>query len=169
MLVRPSPILSNVRFIEDDFKSEKGDVKVSRGFLFMCNFGAGRLLMGCHGKLWRVYWKKHHAYKKDWPWVCNPSRLKVETLWCPLTHHNNPLPYSPECFMFEKRGRYYRSIHHGRLENLNHLLIRLQRWTRRMLKRSKRLALCMAFHPRLGVESGLAELGQDILSLIAAL
>jgi hypothetical protein len=48
------------------------------------------------------------------------------------------------------------------------LLIRLQRWIRRVvLDRPRALALAMALHPRLGAGSPLSLLGQDImLSLV---
>lgn len=78
----------------------------------------------------------------------------------------NPVYYIGSFHLFSKKGRQYDIIHNGHLENLNHLLIRLQRWTRRMLHRARALALAMALHARLGCESMLAGLGCDILPLI---
>jgi hypothetical protein len=163
-----SLILGNVFFIEDDYRLGKTQPRESTGFAFLCSFGAKYFLMGCQGKLWRVNSNTQYrdGYKKDWPWLCRGNRLKVETIWCPMNYHNNPFPYSPHCYIYVKRGRYYRSVYRGRFENINHLLIRLQRWTRRMLKRPKILALFMALHPRLGADSGVAELNKDILELI---
>ena len=59
-------------------------------------------------------------------------------------------------------------VNYARLYNANHLLIRLQRWFRRVPEqwRARRLVLAMALHPRLGCDSGLGALGEDILRLL---
>jgi hypothetical protein len=79
--------------------------------------------------------------------------------------------YLPHCRIIQTTGKqHYTDVHWGRLENLHHLLVRLQRWVRRVvLGRPRALALAMALHPRLGRESGLAELGRDMLALVISL
>jgi hypothetical protein len=80
----------------------------------------------------------------------------------------------PTCTLFNvvmnKKGgkkRCWHPMHQGKLINLNHLLIRLQRWTRRVvLGRPRVLALAMVLHARLGDGAGLAVLGADVLSLL---
>lgn len=168
MPLHPAPILSSVCFFEDDYRSGGVNPKSSRGVLSICCFGDRHLLLGCRGKLWGISWKHKRGYKNDWPWICNPNRLKVETILCHLDLPKDPCTYFAESSIFERKpkSRYYRFLLRGRLEYLNHLLIRLQRWTRRMIQRPKTLALFMALHSRLGAKSGLAELGEDILSLI---
>jgi hypothetical protein len=49
---------------------------------------------------------------------------------------------------------------------VTHLLIRLQRWSKRMVKRQRMLALCMGMHERLGAKCLLAGLGEDVLAVI---
>ena len=86
----------------------------------------------------------------------------------------NPDDCLPTCTLYNvvanKRGgkkRCWHPMHQGKLINLNHLLIRLQRWTRRVvLGRPRVMALAMALHARLGAGSVLAVLGEDVLSLL---
>jgi hypothetical protein len=61
-------------------------------------------------------------------------------------------------------------VHRAQLENMQHVLIRLQRWIRRVLGRERvrlaSVALLMALHPRLGMGCALGELGHDILEAL---
>ena len=163
-------IHSGVHFTLMDYRQHP--TKESKGVLFICSFGAAHLLMGYDGKLWRLNSARRKGYKKDWPWLCTPNRLVIDISWIrPIfsdTRRDNRA-YMGFCQVYEKRRRYCNNVHRGSLENLNHLLIRLQRWTRRMLHRARGLALCMVLHPRLGAKSLLAELGWDMLHLILSL
>lgn len=179
-------ILTNVLFTMFDSRCKERDFKRSKGVLSMCCFGAEHFLIGHDGKLWRLKTLnttgnmdclRTPRYKFDWPLRCDPNRLELEIQWfqnTPMTPNGTPfdsleydsLEYYGACHVFLWRGRNYDRIHKGRLENLTHLLIRIQRWTRRMLRRARALALSMALHPRLGVGARLAELGEDILQLI---
>ena len=166
---RDGSILSNVWYTMADTRYRPVKFVDTRGVLFLCCFSAGHFLIGCNGKLWRLYPKNRRGYKRDWPRVCMPNHLTIEILWIEMKRYKDPLEFTGICTIFEKRGRYDNVIHEGRLENLNHLLIRLQRWTKRMLERRRALALCMALHARLGGQSRLAELGEDMLFIIVSL
>ena len=162
-----TPIHSGVRFEVSDYR--KHPQKTSKGTLFICSFGAMHFLMGYDGKLWRLNTTNQKGCINDRLCFCTPNRLRIDISWFrPIytvtdkDHH----AFMGWCNVYEKRRKHYNSVRHGRLENLNHLLIRLQRWTRSMLQRARALALSMALHPRLGAKSWLAELGKDILPLI---
>jgi len=72
-----------------------------------------------------------------------------------------------KCVLFEKRGKnHYNDIYTGFIEDMTFLLIRLQRWSKRMVWTRRRLALCMGMHPRLGDKSLLASLGGDVIQLL---
>lgn len=162
-------ILSNVCFRMEDSRNTERDFISSNGVLSMCCFGHDNLLVGMSGKLWRVNSRNRKGYTRRWPWQCPFTRLSVSICWVrnvPMEPDGNPVYYIGSFHLFSKKGRQYDIIHNGHLENLNHLLIRLQRWTRRMLHRARVLALAMALHARLGCESMLAGLGCDILPLI---
>lgn len=167
MLSRHAPIHSGVRFELSD--SRQYPRKTSKGVLFICSFGPRHLLMGYDGKLWRLHTTRRKGHTNDWLCFCTPNRLRIDISWFRPVFtdaHRDHHAYKGWCKIYEKRRKHYNSVQYGRLENLNHLLIRLQRWTRRMLYRARGLALCMALHPRLGAESWLAELGGDMLHLI---
>jgi len=57
------------------------------------------------------------------------------------------------------------------VDNINHKWRRVQRWmlahTKSLLTR-KKLAVCMALHPRLGIESKIASLGLDCINEICS-
>ncbi len=60
-------------------------------------------------------------------------------------------------------------LNYARAHRVTHLLIRLQRWFLRLLSlwRSKRFAVAMSMHARLGCEAGgLGALGPDLLALV---
>jgi hypothetical protein len=65
----------------------------------------------------------------------------------------------------QRAGREKTFVYFGVLENVNHVLIRLQRWIKRVIRRERvRLALLMGLHARLGQECLLGELGHDIIN-----
>ena len=173
MLKHHTQIHINVRFAMTDFRIRQRGCKESKGVLFICSFAPRHFIIGCNGKLWRLDSSDDKGYRNDWPWMCNTKRLSMVIYWLPYTTmqggggSEESIEYICACHVFEKKGRKnYKLIHKGDVTNLSHLLIRLQRWTRRMLQRVRALAVSMALHHRLGDVSGIAELGQDLLSLI---
>ena len=159
--------------------------KDTRGSLFLFSYGpaSGDLLLGWNGQLWglipglprehdmllnRGRCKRHDP----WGFLCGLRRLSVDISWHPkeLNYPSRNYEYWASCTLFNKTGkRTFNVVHHGRLEILNHFLIRLQRWTRRVvIARPRLLALAMALHSRLGFDSALALLGQDMLTLVLA-
>jgi hypothetical protein len=136
----------------------------TKGVLFFCCFGV-HFLVGFNGKLWRLNTLNRKGHIKAWASACMPNRVTVEILWIETNRYKYPLEFMGRCTIFERKHKHDFVIHDGCLENINHLLIKLQRWTRRMQQRARVLALCMALHPRLGAKSWLAGLG-DIFPLI---
>jgi hypothetical protein len=163
--IRDGSILSNVWYTMADTRYRPVKFVDTKGVLFFCCFSAGYFLVGCNGKLWRLYSKKRRDYKRDWPRQCMPNRLTIEILWI----DQYPLEFTARCTIFERMNKRDKVMHEGLLENLNHLLIKLQRWIKRMLQKRRALALCMALHARLGGQSRLAELGEDMLFIIVSL
>ena len=157
----------------DDSRNPEHDFVRSDGVLFMCCFGRDNLLVGMSGKLWRVNAINRGGYTRRWPWQSQLFRLSVSICWVRnvLMNVQNGVPvfdYVGSFHLWGKKEKYHDIMYNGYLENLNHLLIRLQRWTRRMLFRARALALAMGLHARLGHKSMLVGLGDDILPLIMA-
>jgi hypothetical protein len=147
----------------------------------MCGFKAdGQFLVGWNGKLWCLQSKdsnpKRRGYRNNWPWTHAPGRLSIDFCWAPLRNWDDDMTdfgsYEPEEYVgryvvYEKRGkRNFKDVHSGPLENVSHLLIRLQRWCKRMVRRQRTLALCMGMHARLGAKCLIGDLGEDLLAMI---
>ena len=145
----------------DDFRT-KPPTKL-KGVAFLCTFNPRRLLVGYAGKLWRLETLFYGESDSAWPWACNPRHLR---LWLCSLRDWRSATHLLTFRVVEKKhsGGYWDTVHQqGIMENIHHILIRLQRWSRRMLHRRRSLALCMALHPRLGTKSPIADLGEDIL------
>lgn len=168
-------VMSNVRFTQIDLRRKGVLFEKSRGVMFMCRFGREDFLIGSHNKLWCLHSNKSkNGYKNDWPWACLSNRVLIEICWSPyIPMHPTectfvPHEYTARCLVSEKRGKRLVDVHSGWLENLNHLLIRLQRWSRRMVKRRRVVALCMGTHERLGAQCVLCGMGSDMLLVICS-
>ena len=181
-------ILQNIPYKTHDMRVRNWWVrgtphKDTRGHLSLFSFGqaSGDLLLGWNGQLWalipglpcehdmllhRGRCKRHDP----WAFLCGLRRLSADISWHPkeLNYTSRDYEYWAGCHLFNKTGkRTFDVVHHGRMQNVNHFLIRLQRWTRRVvIARPRILALAMALHPRLGSDSALSLLGQDMLSLV---
>ena len=188
----PPVVLTDLAYFMTDFRVkplENPNGRKTRGTVFMCGFATGtdgHILIGMEGTLWRAEpevngnesWPRYrHNRHKTWPWLCRrASTMCVQVYRFPYCASllAGPDDCLPCCTLYDvqasKRGgkkRCWHPIHQGRLVNLNHLLIRLQRWTRRVvLGRPRVMALAMALHARLGAGSVLAVLGEDVLSLL---
>ena len=190
----PPLILSDLAYFMTDFRVnplQNPNGRRTRGTVFICGFAYGtdgHILMGMEGKLWRAEpeanagdesWpRSRHNRHKTWSWLCRRASTMCAQLYR-FPHgsslFNLPEDCLPTCTLFNvvanKRcwgqKRSWHPLHQGKLINLNHLLIRLQRWTRRVvLGRQRVLALAMVLHARLGDGAGLAVLGEDVLSLL---
>ena len=166
---RDGSILSNVWYTMSDARCRPVKFKDSNGVLFMCCFSAGHFLIGCNGKLWRLNTIGIRGYRRYWPNTCIPNCVTIEIFLMEMNRYQYPLEFTIKCIIFERMNKRDNVIHEGRLENLTHVIIRLQRWTKRMLERRRALALCMALHARLGGQSRLAELGEDMFFIIVSL
>ena len=61
-----------------------------------------------------------------------------------------------------------RYLYFGKLVESTYMLVKLQRWFRKVIvrRRERRLAVIMCLHARLGTSSGLGKLGGDLLGLV---
>ena len=154
--------------------------------MFMCCFGpTGTVLVGFleSKKLWRLksrevdIFNKAITHKRKCPWSRNLvlDHLSMDFRWVP----RYPSMYQWEepcdlremrgmCYLFQDRGkRIFNEIYVGFIEDLTHLLIRLQRWSKRMMRARRLLAVCMGMHARLGSKCLMGGLlGEDLLALI---
>ena len=178
---RASIIITDILFQVVDFRRKPCHCTVWGRDMFMCCFdAAGSFLVGMNGKLWRLRSSyKKPGYKRNWPWwshysVWVSNRPCMEFCWVPRyssvykwDDSCDLREYLGKCVLFEKRGRnVFMDMFAGYIEDQTHLLIRLQRWGRRMIRMRRGLALCMGMHARLGDKSLLGGLGSDIISLI---
>jgi len=139
----------------------------------MCCFGPGGHIFGYDGKdMW--YCK---AWDMWWLWVLKHTADVLAQIEISFTH--GVWAGDPILTVYEKSpGHTPRPapirrvlLNYGRACRVTHLLIRLQRWFLRLLSlwRSKRLAVAMSMHARLGCDSGLGRLGEDIIILVLIL
>jgi hypothetical protein len=140
-------------------------------------FRGGWTFLGLGGRLWRLDkifgWGR---FRED-PFIPDPdwfSKLSKPLLEISMARvYGNEFSFQCivfetderfQCIAFETDVRIERHVQRGRLENVTHNLVRIQRWTKRILRRARvRLVLLMALHPRLGAKAGIAELGPDLI------
>ena len=177
----PALILPNIYYQVIDFRVKPHKDIRGRDMFMTCFSATGLFLVGLmeRNKLWRVRPTEKRTrvpYKKNWPWS-NPTaafRSCMEFCWMPRFSSIHQWDSSCDlrehlgkCVLFEKRGKnHYNDIYTGFIEDMTFLLIRLQRWSKRMVWTRRRLALCMGMHSRLGDKSLLASLGGDVIQLL---
>ena len=137
----------------------------------MCCFGPGGHIFGYYdGKdMWYCM-----AWDMWWLWVLKHTAEVLAQIEVMFTHGDGTIrPNSPQILaVYEHTRRPLRKLlNFTRARRVTHLLVRLQRWFLRLLSlwRSKRLAVAMSMHARLGCDSGLGRLGEDILPLVLIL
>jgi len=176
--------IHKVRVTDLDYKNDiKRTIPVTTGGKagFMCCFGPGGHIFG-YDKGKDMWYCK--AWDMWWPWVLKHTAEVLAQLDITFSHgvydgpdKENKEPADPTLCFYTKSPRghtlsYRRSrrslINFARAHKVTHLLVRLQRWFLRLLSlwRSKRLAVAMSLHARLGCDSGLGRLGEDILPLV---
>lgn len=135
------------------------------GLTFVCCMGRETALVGLHGRLWRLtginirllrveflylyfIWRDQNSFFEFY----NTQGMGIKNyLSCHVCHKR------PFC----KRA----PMGWARTVNVHHLLLRLQRWTRRILwYRKVALPTLMSQHPRLGRDSLLARLDFEVLA-----
>ncbi len=140
-------------------------------------FRGGWAFLGLGGRLWRLHkwpraWFQDEFFIPDQDWF---SKLKKPHLELSVASSNpgrwaRTNEYKFKCIVCETDERFKWSVLYARLENVMHNLVRIQRWTKRMLRRARvRLVLLMALHPRLGAKAGIAVLGPDLLLALTLL
>lgn len=132
----------------------------------------GHLMLGLDGKLWRFreYPVTSIAYRMFKPLAEWFSRLErpMTRIWVRddipwRWKHKHECRF--ECFVLDGDRPESKIVWKAPLENVNHALIRLQRWIRRVVVRRGqiRLALLMGLHARLGQNCALGALGHDLI------
>ena len=156
--------------------------------MFMCCFGpAGTVLVGFPAsskKLWRLHSREIDIFnnplkrKGKCPWARENmvlDRLSMYFMWIP--RYSGMYRWDPAdcdlremrgtCELFQNRGRRrFNVIYAAFMEDVTLLLIRLQRWSKRMLRARRSLAVCMGIHARLGAGCLLASLDEDVLAVV---
>ena len=169
-------LLTDVSYVLTDDRTTREHKTV--GTVFLCCFGVDCVFMGWNGQLWRC-----NPYDKFWRlieyyWV---DRIKKPKLRLDVEERNarriwsRTNGYRFECYVYDQDSWTNTAVefestyvHRAQLENVNHVLIRLQRWIRRVLRvrwqKRARSVLVMALHPR-AIAGGcsLGEVGRDIL------
>ena len=96
--------------------------------LLLC-FGEKTKMVGYEGKLWAF-----HSFPADERF----TDLRVPIVLLRVFDRGVGHDYVFDAWVYKKcKGRKHNTAYYGMLENVNHLLIRLQRWTRRMLQRER--------------------------------
>lgn len=152
------PYLLAARVIETDYRGRHAVVKDRRGKAFMCTFGTLGWLMGYRDRLWTLNTWGEDRYFRDWPWTIRSLLFRFD--WRKalggvfITGH----------VLERRRKARDGSAQLCRIHNATHHLVCLQRWFRESnaRRRARRLALAMALHPRLGRDSWLGALDQDL-------
>jgi len=174
----PSRLFTDVRYVLTDDRATRE--RKTAGKVFLCCFGVDCVFIGWNGQLWRC-----NAFDKFWRlaeyyWVTN---LKQPKLRLDVEERNarrvwrRTNGYRFECHVYDEHEDARASaalefqsseVHRAQLENVNHVLIRLQRWIKRALRvrwqKRARSALVMALHPRaIARGCALGGVGRDIL------
>ena len=167
---------SNLRYVIEDWRFKMPPTqtyffKKKKSHLFICKFSADCYFLGFDGKLWKLHCNPYNTQGKNRKeWFSITEKPVMRLYWFPclaghlglseLTHREFRLG----CSICVGEACFRDQVCDGWLENITHLLIKLQRWIRRKQRAGRvRSALLMALHPRLGALSPLAELGPDIL------
>lgn len=137
---------------------------------FMCFFGQTGYIFG-HG----IRMLSCHPYKDNWASILtNPGPRQLETTYSHGLFANKQAGitwqrlalYDIQTTKPRRRTRRRRELlNYAYAHHVTYLLIRLQRWLRRAMDmwRSKRLAVAMSMHTRLGFACGLGALGPDLM------
>ena len=133
---------------------------------FVVSFGGDRVFLAYEGKLWHLgSYKLASSYREFFPSLVDPN------LYLYVTRNPRNRAYKFLCQVNDGDHAWIDTnstvcmepliIHECPLENVHHLLIRLQRWIRRMQKREKlRPVLLRAVNAK---NCAFGELGRDII------
>ncbi len=138
--------------------------------LLLCGFGEKTVVIGYESKLWALHsftedrLGRLHGRYNDASWFAD---LRAPKVLLRVFRKDGQHAFTFDAWVLEQiKGRKQTIVYFGMLENVNHLLIRLQRWMRRVLLRKRfKLPLLMSMHPR-SLQGGgclLGGLGYDIL------
>ena len=170
----PPAILTELPYIMTDFRGDNPRGRKTRGTIFLCGFRAdltdGHMLVGMNNMLWWVESDMSRLNRHlTSSWL---HRLKMNS-YMQVYRFVDAEYVDPRCTLINvqicgRTGRVSRHpIFRGVLINVHHLVIRLQRWIRRVcISRPRAIALAMSLHTRLGAGSSLSILGEDAISLI---
>jgi hypothetical protein len=157
-------VITAARVIEVDFRTMP--VQNTQGTAFMCCFTSRRCLMGYKNTLWIMVADLHMIEPAD---TRSMHRRNLVVRFDIHQDNGKPFP-SLHSIIYDKVGRYRNILLWCGIQNAEIQLVRLQRWFRRTGARvlAKRLALAMAWHPRLGCDSLLGGLDVDLARALLA-
>lgn len=161
-------VYSNVWYTIRDERSGHLVIKYyfrkNKSYMCVYSFSDNLQFIGFNNNLWQLVAYENEYYKTRPRWFYNWNRRIVQLEWYFPYFGSGPHDYRLLCKIHDGDERDDHVVCIGWLYNVTHLLIRLQRWTRRMLRVARaRQVLCMALHQRLGETSLLSTLGPDIL------
>lgn len=176
-------VIVDVRVTDEDYKYDalRQQPVITRNQAgFMCCFGPRGFVFGYKGGIWYCL-----TWRGNWPLVLmigTGARHGLETTFSHGLFVDEALPVDiPRWYMLAvydtqagkntRRGRGRRRrelVCYAQAHRVTHLLIRVQRWFRRVLGmwRSRRLAVAMSLHARLGLGCELGWLGPDLLAVV---
>ena len=140
---------------------------------FMCCFGPRGHVFGYKGAMYYCFVYNRNLIHMN----TTPRQLKTTFSHGMFIHPEVPYPkhylavyYERQAITNTKRRRGRKLISDAYAHRATYLLIRAQRWYRRIMFqwRTRRLALAMSLQARLGTDSHLRELGPDLLALVLA-
>ena len=169
-------VLLEFRVTDHDYKYDedrKSPVVTRNQAGFMCCFGQDGYIFG-----YGIRMLSCRPFKENWASILmNPGPRQLETTYSHGLFVDKQAGITWECLdLYDIQTSKSRRRTRRRRELLNYayahivtyLLIRLQRWFRIVLDvwRSKRLAVAMSMHTRLGCNSGLGSLGVDLMLVV---
>ncbi len=170
-------MFTDVKYVVAD--DRKTRTHLTDGTLFMCCFGVDCVFIGWNGQLWRLNtYDDKFVRPIEYYWVTRLEHPKLHIYVedrKPRRISSRSSGYRFECYVYEQKAcpkhTFYEGIvpevcfdevHRAQLGNMNQVLIRLQRWIRRvMCQRRAKSVLLMTLHPRAGCAFG--ELGRDLI------
>jgi hypothetical protein len=158
-------LVMNIRVLETHYVPGCSTWEEMEGLLYYQ--GVRRWLIAFRGTLWILENTIQDDFFRGYPWLdCAVSRPTFEFSW----HHSGipPVVWFRR-YVFTQTGlTRFRCMVGCMVVPVTHLILRLQEWFRLKIarRRSRCLALCMAFHPRLGRDSPLSVLDQDLVRVL---
>lgn len=135
------------------------------GLTFVCCVGGETALVGLHGRLWQLTGVNSWIMRMTFPYLYFVWKEYDMHSGYPIREGVTGVKNYLACRICQERPHKRRDFcEWTRAVNVHHLLLRLQRWTRRILwYRKVAIPVLMSQHSRLGRDSSLGRLDFDVL------